>query len=82
MKVVGYRRNDFVTKEGKPVTGCRIYLATDIPTDSGEGISVRDMYLSDHKMAELQINLRELLGQEVKIYYNEYRKPETIVVLN
>lgn len=82
MKVVGYRRNDFVTKEGKPVTGCRIYLATDIPADSGEGISVRDMYLSDHKMAELQINLRELLGQEVKVYYNEYRKPETIVVLN
>lgn len=24
MKIIGYRRSDFVTKEGRPVTGCRI----------------------------------------------------------
>lgn len=30
MKIIGYRRSDFVTKEGRPVTGCRIYLATEI----------------------------------------------------
>ena len=46
------------------------------------GVFVRDMYLSDAKMAELKINLHDLMGREVKIFYNEYRKPENIVVLD
>lgn len=50
MKIIGYRRSDFVTKEGRPVTGCRIYLATEIASQNGEGVFVRDMYLSDAKM--------------------------------
>ena len=81
MKIIGYRRSDFVTKEGRPVPGCRIYLATEIASQNGEGVFVRDMYLSDAKMAELKINLHDLMGREVKIFYNEYRKPENIVVL-
>ena len=76
MKIIGYRRSDFVTKEG------RIYLATEIASQNGEGVFVRDMYLSDAKMAELKINLHDLMGREVKIFYNEYRKPENIVVLD
>ena len=82
MKIIGYRRSDFVTKEGRPVTGCRIYLASEIASQNGEGVFVRDMYLSDAKMAELKINLHDLMGREVKIIYNEYRKPENIVVLD
>ena len=35
MKIIGYRRSDFVTKEGRPVTGCRIYLATEIASQNG-----------------------------------------------
>ena len=73
MKIIGYRRSDFVTKEGRPVTGCRIYLATEIASQNGEGVFVRDMY---------KINLHDLMGREVKIFYNEYRKPENIVVLD
>ena len=51
-------------------------------SQNGEGVFVRDMYLSDAKMAELKINLHDLMGREVKIFYNEYRKPENIVVLD
>jgi hypothetical protein len=40
------------------------------------------MYLSDAKMAGLKINLHDLMGREVKIYYNEFRKPESIVLLD
>lgn len=40
MKIIGYRRSDFVTKEGRPVTGCRIYLATEIASQNGEGVFV------------------------------------------
>lgn len=39
MKIIGYRRSDFVTKEGRPVTGCRIYLATEIASQNGEASS-------------------------------------------
>ena len=57
MKIIGYSRNDFVSKEGRPIT-------------------------SDAKMAGLKINLHDLMGREVKIYYNEFRKPESIVLLD
>ena len=33
-------------------------------------------------MALFKINLHDLMGREVKIFYNEYRKPENIVVLD
>ena len=75
-------RNDFVSKEGRPITGCRIYLATEVDAGKGEGVMVKDMYLSDAKMAGLKINLHDLMGREVKIYYNEFRKPESIVLLD
>ena len=82
MKIIGYSRNDFVSKEGRPITGCRIYLATEVDAGKGEGVMVKDMYLSDAKMAGLKINLHDLMGREVKIYYNEFRKPESIVLLD
>ena len=72
MKIIGYSRNDFVSKEGRPITGCRIYLATEVDAGKGEGVMVKDMYLSD----------ANLMGREVKIYYNEFRKPESIVLLD
>ena len=45
MKIIGYRRSDFVTKEGRPVTGCRIYLATEIASQNGGG-RLRQGYVS------------------------------------
>ena len=81
-KIIGYSRNDFMSKEGRSITGCRIYLATEVDAGKGEGVMVKDMYLSDAKMAGLKINLHDLMGREVKIYYNEFRKPESIVLLD
>ena len=43
MKIIGYRRSDFVTKEGRPVTGCRIYLADCLPERGGR---LRQGYVS------------------------------------
>ncbi len=82
MKIIGYRRNDFVTKEGKPVTGCRFYLSTEIDSGYGEGVSVKDIYLSDARMAALKISPHDLINHEVEVYYNEYRKPVSIMVLD
>ena len=69
-------------KKAVPSPAAASYLATEIASQNGEGVFVRDMYLSDAKMAELKINLHDLMGREVKIFYNEYRKPENIVVLD
>ena len=65
MKIIGYSRNDFMSKEGRSITGCRIYLATEVDAGKGEGVMVKDMYLSDAKMAGLKIKLPALLGGEV-----------------
>ena len=79
MKVIGYRRSDFTTKDGKHITGCKVYLSTDIAPEDGQGIAVKELYLSDAKMASLGINLNDLLNREVHVYYNEYRKPEAFM---
>lgn len=66
MKIIGYSRNDFMSKEGRSITGCRIYLATEVDAGKGEGVMVKDMYLSDAKMAGLKINLHDLMGAKLR----------------
>ena len=41
MKIIGYSRNDFMSKEGRSITGCRIYLATEVDAGKGEGVMVK-----------------------------------------
>ena len=81
MKIIGYRRSDFVTKEGRPSPAAASTSQRRLPPRTGRASS-SGIYLSDAKMAELKINLHDLMGREVKIFYNEYRKPENIVVLD
>lgn len=79
MKIIGYRKNDFKTKEGLEVTGYSVYIATEIDPRRGAGVSVERQYLSDAKLAKEGINLADLLDREVKVYYNRYGRVDSIV---
>lgn len=79
MKIIGYRRNDFATNDGKQVTGCNIYIATEIDPRRGAGVSVERQYLSDAKLAKEGIDLAELMDHDVKVYYNRYGRIDSIV---
>ena len=80
MKLIGYRKSDFVTKDGVPVTGYNVYIATEINPRRGGGVSVERDYLSDTKLSRENLKLDELLGHDIKVYYNRYGKIDSIVV--
>lgn len=79
MKIIGYRRNDFTSAEGNQITGCNIYIATEIDPRRGAGVSVERQYLSDKKLAKEEIDLAELMDREVKVYYNRFGRVDSIV---
>lgn len=79
MKIIGYRKSDFTTKDGVSVTGYSVYIATEIDPRRGAGVSVERQYLSDAKLAKEGINLADLLDREVKVYYNRYGRVDSIV---
>lgn len=79
MKIIGYRKADFTTKDGVEVTGYNAYIATEIDPRYGKGDAVERVYLSDAKIAREGIDLAKLMGKEAKIYYNRYGKVDSIV---
>lgn len=82
MKIIGYRRNDFSTSEGQRITGCNVYVATEIDPRRGAGVSVERQYLSDAKLEKEGLDLEALLNREVKVYYNRYGRIDSIVTVD
>lgn len=82
MKIIGYRRNDFNTNEGQRITGCNVYVATEIDPRRGAGVSVERQYLSDAKLEKEGLDLEALLNREVKVYYNRYGRIDSIVAVD
>ena len=80
MKIIGYKRTNFKTKDGAEITGFNVYVENEINPEHGKGVQVDRMYLSDNKLARESINLEVMLNKEVKIYYNRYGKPDSIVL--
>lgn len=82
MKIIGFRKNDFKTKEGVEVTGYSVFIATEIDPRRGAGMSVERQYLSDAKLAKEGLDLDVLLGHEVKVYYNRFGRVDSIVTVD
>lgn len=76
MKVIGYKRSDFVTKDGVSVTGLNIYMTYPATGTDAEGVVAERVYVSDAKLAKSGYKPR--IGDEVNIMYNRFGKPETI----
>ena len=81
MKVVGYRRADFIAKDGSEVRGYNLYMESyDIDPRYGAGIQVDRIYLSEGKLKREGLDIAELIGKTIRVLYNKYGKPESIVV--
>ena len=76
MKVIGYKRSDFVTKDGVSVTGLNIYMTYPATGTDAEGVVAERVYVSDAKLAKSGYKPR--IGDEVNSMYNRFGKPETI----
>lgn len=79
-KLIGYKRADFTTKEGQTITGCNVYLSNEVDPRVGAGVSADRLYLSDAKMERENINLKNLVGKNVRAYFNRYGKLDSLVV--
>ena len=81
MKLVGIERSDFKTQDGKPITGCNVYISREIASAKGKGQAVERLYVTDDKAATMSIDLAAAVGKEVQIYYNRYGKADQIVLI-
>lgn len=76
MKVIGFKRNDFTTKEGATVTGLNLYLAHPVTGSDADGMVAERVYMSDAKPA--RCGYKPKVADEVSVLYNRYGKPESI----
>ena len=79
MKIIGYKRSDFTPPEGSLVTGYNVYFTYPATGEDAGGVICERIYFSDAKLAKSGYKLH--VGDEVRISYNRYGKPDTIVVV-
>lgn len=80
-QIIGYRKNDFQNSEKKQITGYNVYISTEIDPRYGSGVSVERIYLTDAKISRDGIDLPALLGKSVRVYFNRYGRPDSIVAI-
>lgn len=73
MKIVGYRKSDFTTKDGTFISGYNIFTE-EVIADGGVGVQTDKYYLSDAKIKSFGLDLDQLVGKEVLISYNRWGK--------
>ena len=78
MTVIGFKRSDFTSKDGKEVHGIRLFLTAPQAGNGKDvdGLSCESVYFTDEKLARNAYTPR--VGDEVSISYNRYHKPENI----
>ena len=76
MKVIGYKRSNFVSKEGNQITGIKVYCTYPLTGDDADGVGCDSFYLSDAKLA--RCGYTPLVGDEVNVSYNRFGKVEMI----
>lgn len=80
MEIIGYKRADFTTKDGAEIKGITVYYSDPI-NNGGKGLKADKFFLSDNKLVNMGIDIDELVGKKVVIYYNKWQKPESISVV-
>lgn len=80
MKVIGYRKADFVAKDNTEIKGYNVYLTSDINPRYGAGQMAERIYLSAARLARENLSIDELVGHELKITYTRYGKVDSILL--
>lgn len=77
MKVIGWNRSDFTTKDGTEIKGVRLHLSGPLPEGEGDGVACESVYVTDAKLARSSYTPK--VGDEIVISYNGFGKPNTII---
>lgn len=79
-KLIGYQQCNFTAKDGTQVKGVNVYLEEPI-IGNGKGLSTEKVYLSESKMAKMNIDIEALIGKEVRLSFNRWGKLDYITVI-
>ena len=60
MKLIGFKRNDFSTKEGTTITGYSLYLAYPATGPEAQGVVAEHIYMTDAKLAKCGLDAGKL----------------------
>ena len=73
MRIVGMRRSEFDTRDGKHIAGTSIYCTYHDDRVTGE--AVEKIFVTDEKCPDVGALQ---LSDEIKVYYNKYGKVDGI----
>ena len=76
MKVIGFKRADFMSKEGAPITGYNLYLSYPITGEDADGSACERYYMTDAKLA--RSGYKPHVGDEVNVSFNRFGKPRSL----
>ena len=76
MKLIGFRKSYFLSKEGTSITGYTVYLSYPI-TGDGAGQACDRIYITDAKLAKCGYTPH--VGDEVNVTYNKFGKVAAIL---
>lgn len=76
MKIIGIKRSNFTTREGNEIHGINLYLTYPLSGEQAQGQCAERLYMTDEKLA--RCGYVPKLGDEVRISYNRFGKPDAI----
>lgn len=74
MKIIGYRKSEFDTQDGKHISGYNIYCT--YPLEHGEGEGCDRLFLTMDKLAAC--GYTPVVGDSIKVEYNRFGKPAAL----
>lgn len=81
MKLIGFKRNDFSTKEGTTITGYSLYLAYPATGPEAQGVVAEHICMTDAKLAKCGLDAGKLkVNAEVTVQYNRFGKPDALII--
>lgn len=79
MFIQGFKRADFTSKEGTPITGYNLYLSYPLTGEDADGSACERYYMTDAKLAKSGYTPH--VGDEVNVSFNRFGKPDIITVI-
>ncbi len=76
MKIEGFKRSNFTTKDGAPIHGLNLYVSYPATGEEAEGLICERLYMTDAKLA--MCGYTPKVGDEVTVSYNKFGKPASI----
>ena len=74
--VIGYRRSDFTTQDGKRITGYTLFLTYPLAEDDSAGTGCEHIYMTDQKLA--MSGYTPHVGDAIEVSYNRFGNPASI----